>query len=63
MLASQTKLLATIIALQCVEKGLIGLDDSVDEIIPELAKQGILKGFDGEDKPILEEKKNALTLR
>lgn len=63
MLASQTKLLTTIVVLQAVENGLITLDESVDEKIPELAKQGILKGFDGEGKPMLEEKKNALTLR
>lgn len=63
MLASSTKLLTTIVALQAVEKGLVGLDDDVDDKIPELAKQGIIKGFDGDDKPIIEEKKNALTLR
>lgn len=63
MLASSTKLLTTIVILQAVEKGLVGLDDDVGEKIPELAKQGILKGFDAEDKPILEERKNPLTLR
>lgn len=63
MLASSTKLLTTIVVLQAVEKGLVGLDDDVGEKIPELAEQAILKGFDGEDKPILEERKNALTLR
>lgn len=63
MLASSTKLLTTIVVLQAVEQGLVGLDDDVGEKIPELAKQGILKGFDAEDKPILEERKNPFTLR
>lgn len=62
MLASSTKLLTVIVALQAVDKGLIGLDDTVDDKIPELAKQGVFKGFDG-DKAIVEERKNPLTLR
>jgi hypothetical protein len=28
-----------------------------------LAEQKVLTGFDGEDKPILEERKNAITFR
>lgn len=63
MLASQTKLLTTIVALQAVEKGLVGLDDDVDERIPELAKEGVWKGFDGDDKPQIEKKQSPLTLR
>lgn len=62
LLASQTKLVASVAALQAVEQGLIGLDDDVAEIVPELAKQPILKGFEG-DEPILAERKNAITLR
>lgn len=34
---SCTKLLTTISALQCVERGLIGLDDEVQGVLPELA--------------------------
>lgn len=63
LLASQTKLVASIAALQAVEQGLIGLDDDVAEHLPELAKQPILKGFDDEKKPILVERKNKITLR
>ena len=62
-LASQTKLLTTIAALQIVEKGLWGLDDDVASQLPELAEQPILKGFDDNDKPILEKRKNTITLR
>ncbi|TKA57246.1 hypothetical protein B0A55_12710, partial [Friedmanniomyces simplex] len=62
-LASQTKLLTTIAALHVVDKGLFGLDDDVCEKLPELAKQPILKGFDDNDKPVLIERKNSITLR
>ncbi len=63
MLASQTKLLASISALQTVEKGLIGLDEDVAKHLPELAEQPILKGFGEDDKPILEKRETAITLR
>ncbi|KAI6856361.1 beta-lactamase family protein [Hortaea werneckii] len=60
LLASMTKLLTSIAALQLVEAGLIKLDDDVSKILPEVGEQKILKGFDG-DTPILEERKNPLT--
>jgi CubicO group peptidase (beta-lactamase class C family) len=63
LLASQTKLLTAVAALQVVERGLIGFDDDVAELLPELAKQPVLTGFDEEDKPVLEERKNAITFR
>ncbi|KAI6876970.1 hypothetical protein KC318_g17864, partial [Hortaea werneckii] len=60
LLASMTKLLTSIAALQLVEAGLIKLDDDVSKILPEVGEQKILKGFDG-DSPILEDRKNPLT--
>ena len=63
LLASQTKLLTSIAALQIVEKGLFGLDDDVASQLPELAEQPIIKGFDDNDKPILEKRKNPITFR
>ncbi|KAI7547258.1 beta-lactamase family protein [Hortaea werneckii] len=60
LLASMTKLLTSIAALQLVEAGLIKLDDDVSKILPEVGQQKILKGFDG-DSPILEDRKNPLT--
>ena len=62
LLASMTKLLTSIAALQLVEAGLIKLDDDVSKILPEVGQQKILKGFDG-DTPILEDRKKPLTLR
>lgn len=35
--------------LQLVEKGLVGLDDDVRELLPELKKQKVLIGFEGDD--------------
>ncbi|OAX80599.1 hypothetical protein ACJ72_05062 [Emergomyces africanus] len=62
--ASCTKLMGTIAALQCVEKGLIALDDPVGGILPALADPDVLEGFDETDnKPILRKAKNKITLR
>jgi len=63
LLASQTKLLTTIAALQIVERGLFRLDDDVTEKLPELGAHKILQGFDEDDKPILVERKKAITLK
>lgn len=40
--------------MQIVEKGLIQLDDDVRPLVPELASAQVLRGFDDDDKPILE---------
>lgn len=61
-LASSTKLVTSIAALQAVEQGLIGLDDDVAPFLPELAKQPIIEGFNGEE-PIFRERENVITLR
>lgn len=63
MLASQTKLLTTIAALQVVEQGFIGLDDDVSKHVPEMTKYGILEGFDENENPKLKEAKKTITLR
>ncbi|QDS76282.1 hypothetical protein FKW77_001846 [Venturia effusa] len=48
-LASATKLIASIALLQCVDKGLVGLDQSLTAILPELEDKQILKaGVDGQ---------------
>ena len=62
LLASQTKLLTAIAALQLIEKGLININDNVEELLPELARQPVLRGFDAEDKPILEDRNVPITL-
>jgi CubicO group peptidase (beta-lactamase class C family) len=66
-LASCTKLIGTIAAMQCVERGQLKLDEDVATILPELKGIQILKGFekgpDGADKPILVPNTKTITLR
>ncbi|KAK4176770.1 beta-lactamase/transpeptidase-like protein [Triangularia setosa] len=63
--ASLTKVITTICVLQIVERGLIGLDDDVRHLIPELATVQILRGFDEENggAPIMVENNTPITLR
>ena len=50
--------------MQLVEKGLVRLDDDMrTEILPEMSKIQIFKGFDSHDKPILEDNTKPITLR
>lgn len=63
-IASCTKLMTSIAAMQCVERGLVTLDTDVAEILPELAAQGILTGFDETSgEPIIKQRQNTITLR
>jgi CubicO group peptidase (beta-lactamase class C family) len=62
-IASCTKLMTTVAALQCVEQGLVALDDDLAEKMEELKDIQILKGFDDRGEPILEKAKNKVTLR
>jgi CubicO group peptidase (beta-lactamase class C family) len=47
-LASMTKALASVGALQLVEQGRLGLDDAVASVVPEFGEAQVLDGFDGE---------------
>ncbi|KAK1762518.1 beta-lactamase [Phialemonium atrogriseum] len=62
-LASATKLIATIAALQCVEDGLLTLTGDLSSIAPELAAKQVITGFseDGET-PLLEPPARPITL-
>ncbi|KAJ8071180.1 hypothetical protein OCU04_001519 [Sclerotinia nivalis] len=63
-LASCTKLLTTIAAMQCVERGLLSLDGNICEVLPEFKGVQILTGFDEESgKPILVDNHKTITLR
>ncbi|PQE11336.1 beta-lactamase family protein [Rutstroemia sp. NJR-2017a BVV2] len=63
-LASCTKLMTAIAALQCVERGQVELDADVGPILPEVGKYGVITGVDGTtQEPILTERQNAITLR
>ncbi|KAH6873956.1 beta-lactamase/transpeptidase-like protein [Thelonectria olida] len=61
-LASATKLIATIAALQCVEDGLLSLTGDLSTIAPELATRDVLTGFSEDGEPLLEPMARPITL-
>ncbi|EFR04332.1 beta-lactamase [Nannizzia gypsea CBS 118893] len=63
--ASMTKIVTAVAVMIAVEKGLVGLDDDVGTILPELAEPEIIVGFEEGDngKPILRKAKEKITLR
>ncbi|KAF7961246.1 hypothetical protein EAE96_000912 [Botrytis aclada] len=65
LIASCTKLLTSISALQCVERGQFTLDEDVSRLLPELKLEDldILQGFDSEEKPKLVKATKNITLR
>ncbi|MCJ1454810.1 hypothetical protein MMC28_005163 [Mycoblastus sanguinarius] len=64
-IASFTKTIGGIAAMQLAEQGKLALDDAdfVEKLCPELKTVRILKGFDEHGKPELVDKKNRITLR
>lgn len=62
-IASCTKLLTTIAALQCVEKGLLSLDADISNVLPEWEAPEILTGFDDAGEPQLKKATKHITLR
>jgi len=63
-LASMSKLVTSIAALQSVDRGYFTLDEDVTRILPEWKDVRILKAFDEETgEPILVPAKNKITLR
>ncbi|OAA81461.1 Beta-lactamase/transpeptidase-like protein [Akanthomyces lecanii RCEF 1005] len=61
--ASLTKLLTSTALLQLVEDGKLTLDQDLRPIVPYLAEVQILVDFDDDNKPVMEENKNPITLR
>lgn len=62
-LASATKLITTVAALQCVEDELLTLTGDLSTIVPELGAKQILIGFsDDGEKPLLESQAHPITL-
>lgn len=47
-IASMTKLMTAVAAMQCVEDGLISLDEDISKYLPTIGKYGILISFDDE---------------
>ena len=62
-LASATKFVTTVAALQCVEDGLLTLDGDLSSIAPELAAKQVITGFsDDGETPLLEPAARPITL-
>ena len=62
-IASMTKLVTSIAALQLVERGLLALDEPADIYLAELAKLRVLTGFDACGKRQFEDARRAPTAR
>ena len=62
-IASMTKAITSVAAMQLVERGLLSLDEPIDAVLPELANPDVLTGFDGDGKALVEPAKQAITLR
>lgn len=61
-IASMTKMITTVAALQLVEQGLLDLDAPVDVYRPEFAELRVLEGFAG-DTPVLRPARTRATVR
>lgn len=62
-IASMTKPLTSVAAMQLVEAGKIGLDEPVAKYVPELANLSVLVGYRSDGNPILRPARVQITLR
>jgi CubicO group peptidase (beta-lactamase class C family) len=62
-IASMTKAVTSVAAMQLVEGGLLTLDAPIAPVLPELAERPVLEGFDAEGRPRLRPAKRPVTLR
>ncbi len=61
-IASMTKAITTVAALQLVEQGRLGLHQPLGEVVPALARPQVLEGFDAAGRPRLRPARRELTL-
>jgi CubicO group peptidase (beta-lactamase class C family) len=62
-IASMTKAITGTAAMQLVEKGRIGLEQPMGDVLPSVRDAKVLEGFDGEGTPQLRYPKTPITLR
>ncbi|KAI0417179.1 transesterase [Xylaria grammica] len=62
-LASACKIITTVMAMQCVERKLLRLDEDVSGILPEVGNMMVLEGFDSDSRPRMRKPEVAVTLR
>jgi methyl acetate hydrolase len=62
-IASMTKAITGAGAMQLVEKGRMGLEQPMGDVLPVIKDVQVLEGFDRDGKPRLRDPKSPLTLR
>jgi CubicO group peptidase (beta-lactamase class C family) len=62
-IASMTKAITSVAAMQLVEQGLISLDEPLADRVPELRQIQVLDGFDAEGHALLRTPRRPITLR
>jgi methyl acetate hydrolase len=62
-IASMTKAVTGTAAMQLVEKGHIGLEQPMGDVLPIIKEVKVLDGFDGDGTPRLRDPKSPITLR
>jgi CubicO group peptidase (beta-lactamase class C family) len=62
-IASMTKAVTSVAAMQLVEQGKLRLDQPIGEVLPELAAPQVLEGFDSSGAPRLRPARRPITLR
>jgi len=62
-IASMTKAITSVAAMQLVERGKLKLDEPVAKHLPELGKLDVIQGFDAAGKPVLRPATKPITLR
>jgi CubicO group peptidase (beta-lactamase class C family) len=63
LVASMTKAVTGVAAMQLVEQGKLTLDDPIEKMLPALASPQVLEGFDEQGNPKLRPAKGKITLR
>jgi methyl acetate hydrolase len=62
-IASMTKAITAAAAMQLVEQGKLSLDAPIGKVLPDLASQQVLEGFDAKGDPKVRPAKDPITLR
>jgi len=63
-MASMTKLMTSVAAVHAVQEGLVGLDDDLGDVLPELRQQEVLTSYNQDMKRAeFEPLKSKITLR
>jgi methyl acetate hydrolase len=62
-IASMTKAITSVAAVQCVERGKLTLDAPASSVVPAIAEAQVLTGFDATGNPTFRPPKRPITLR